>query len=75
MFAEIDGKEVEPHDVVSLITSPNTKPIQPEGGLTPSQEYADQAATKNLVKEHGKTRRVSSGEENEQEAKVPIKPA
>jgi len=54
LLAEVDGKEVEPHEVESLIASPDTKLIQPGGGLSPAQEYAYQVATKSHEKVHGK---------------------
>lgn len=54
LLAEIDGQEVEPNEVETLIASPGTAPIQPAGGLTPAQEYAYQVATKSHHQEHGK---------------------
>jgi len=54
LLAEIDGQEVEPNEVETLIASPGTAPIQPAGGLTPAQEYAYLIATKAHVAEHGK---------------------
>ena len=52
LLAEIDGQEVEPNEVETLIASPDTAPIQPGGSLTPAQEYAYLVAAKNFTEEH-----------------------
>ena len=54
LLAEIDGQEVEPNEIETLIASPDTAPIQSVGSLTPAQEYAYQVATNTHYAKHGK---------------------